>query len=648
MNPLKKVSLPDNFKLSELKRNNLLILGVFLVLVIIILPTVFYFRNTEAAPGFGGTYTEGIVGNPRFLNPVYSQRSEVDSDLTEILFAGLMKYDEDNELVPYLAEEVDSEEGRVYTVTLREDLKWSDGRPITADDIVFTVETIQNRNIQSPSRVSWEGVRAEKVDDLKVEFFLENASPLFIEKLTLKPIPEHLWTEVDEDDFQFSEYNLKPITSGPYMPVEVVREEERVTEITMNPNPNYFGEGPYIEELIFQFFRGEEQLLDNRRRLDGFALLSLENDPGGSFKEYSFILPRYFALFFNTDTLSSEIREALAYGTDKEKILSSLNRVERVDSPVIPSFYGLEDPEVTYQVDREKAIEVLESLGYEIGESGYAERVIREESYFEFTERIREGDQGEDVRELQRCLIDLTENDHEYLFPEGEVTGFFDEETVEAVNRFQDLFREDILDPHGFDSPTGMVAESTISKLNELCGGPIPEEREVLSVKVTTIDHPLFSTVIENLSEQWKEVGIELKEHSVDLRFIENEVIGGRNFESFLFGVSMESIPDPFRWWHSSQKPEPGLNFTGYENEDVDELLTTSISSLEKEERVEALSDLQNIILEEKPALFLYSPHYIYKVDSKVKGIRDGKIINSSQRFRDINNWYINTQRVWK
>ncbi len=612
--------------------------GLLAFLLVIVL-TVFYFQNSEIVPRKGGAYTEGVIGAPRFLNPIYRFKSETDQDLSNILFSGLMKYDKNNELTPDLAESVDSEDGQNFEVILK-DAFWSDGEKITADDVVFTVNAIQNREVQSPLRVSWEGVQVSKINEKTVRFTLESPSPLFLEKLTLKPIPEHVWEEVSYSEFQFSDYNLNPVVSGPYKPAKEF--ETNSEKIDLVVNENYFGEGPYLEKLTFLFFKTEEELLENKNHLDGFALPSIEDQVNISLKEHSFLLPRYFALFFNLDHFDKDLREALTYATDKKDILKSLNNIEEINSPILPDFYDLSDPEIKDNYDKEKAVNFLEE-NYEKNEDGYYLKTNNDE--FNFKQRLSAESQGEEVRMLQRCFIDLN-NQHSDLFPDGEVTGYFGEDTEKAVNVFQELFKEDILEPHGFSSPTGMIASSTREKLNEVCNQV--NQNEILSVKITTINHPLLSVIIDELSTNWEEIGIKVEKETIDLQQVEKKIIEENNFEAFLFGISLQSIPDHYRWWHSSQVDSPGLNFTNYQSEKADEYLNTSITSLSKEKRVEALENLQNEILTDKPAIFLYSPNYIYMFSRDIKGLENKKIINSSQRFKNINNWYINSKRIWE
>ena len=140
----------------------LLALGSFVFLLL-----NFYFKNTEIAPARGGTYTEGVIGQPRFINPVYAN-SDVDRDLVQLIFSGLMKYDENLQIVPDLVKgypEIE-EDGKVYKFYLKENLSWQDKTPLTADDIIFTVKTIQNPDFKSPLQANWVGVEVEKINDL--------------------------------------------------------------------------------------------------------------------------------------------------------------------------------------------------------------------------------------------------------------------------------------------------------------------------------------------------------------------------------------------------------------------------------------------------------------------------------------------------
>ncbi len=106
--------------------------------------------------------------------------------------------------------------------------------------------------------------------------------------------------------------------------------------------------------------------------------------------------------------------------------------------------------------------------------------------------------------------------------------------------------------------------------------------------------------------------------------------------------------PDPFSFWHSSQKKDPGLNLALYDNKNADKLLEEARQTLAADIRAQKYVLFQNLILEDMPAIFLYSPAYLYPVHKNIKGVKEGKIADPSWRFADIEEWYIETKRVWK
>ena len=115
-----------------------------------------------------------------------------------------------------------------------------------------------------------------------------------------------------------------------------------------------------------------------------------------------------------------------------------------------------------------------------------------------------------------------------------------------------------------------------------------------------------------------------------------------------LFGEVLGALPDPFPFWHSSQKKDPGLNLAGFENKNADKLLEETRTNLEPAARKEKLEAFQNILLESAPALFLYTPDYVYLVDDKIKGVSGRIITDPSKRFSSVENWYLKTERNWR
>lgn len=187
----------------------------------------FYFKNTEAKIASGGNYIEGVLGQPSRINPIYAVASGVDRDLTELIFSGLMKYDSQGKIIPDLAENYETkEEGKIYEVYLKERLFWQDGQPLTASDVIFTIKTIQNSDYKSPVVASWLGVEVEKISDSGIRFKLKKPYSSFLENLTQKIIPEHVWKDIPPQSFPLAIYNLKPIGSGSYKLKELNQDKQ--------------------------------------------------------------------------------------------------------------------------------------------------------------------------------------------------------------------------------------------------------------------------------------------------------------------------------------------------------------------------------------------------------------------------------------
>lgn len=634
-----------------------LALGSFLFLLF-----NFYFEKTEIVPAEGGTYTEGMLGSPRFINPVYAATSDVDRDLTELIFSGLMKYNPEGKIVADLAERYEiSEGGKIYEFYLKENLFWSDSRELTVNDVLFTVEKIQDPNLKSPLRANWLGVEMEKISELGIRFKLKNPSAVFLENCTLKIMPKHIWQDISNQNFPQSIYNLNPIGSGPYKFKKLNKNKGgNIISLELEINPYYSGSRPNIAKIIFYFFDKEEDLIGalDSKKIKGISLSPSLIKKGSDkykilnsekFTTYQLTLPRYFALFLNPDKETGgnailedkKIRQALNYGTDKEEIINNVlgSYGKTVYSPVLPAIYGFEEPSANYQFDRSKAEKLLEEAGFIEKNNGIRIKTVKKEAAFQFKSTLKFGSSGTEVKELQKCLAKDSE-----IYPEGEITGYFGEKTKKAVISFQEKYKTEILEPYGLEKGTGQVLKSTRAKLNELCAPP-PEETIPLSFSLSIVNQPVFEQVAAVLKAQWEFLGIDIEIKSFEIDDLEQKIIKPRNYQMLLFGEVLNSLPDLFPFWHSSQKKDPGLNLADYENKKCDKLLETARQTLDENERKTSLENFQELIIEDAPAVFLYNPDYLYLISKEIKGVKIKIITDSSKRFSEIENWYIKTSR---
>ncbi len=284
-------------------------------------------RVTVPRPAVGGTLREGAIGEPRFINPLYAS-SDTDRDLSHIVFSGLIRYDRQGNITMDLAAAVDiSPDGKTYTVGLRPGLSWHDGAPLTIDDVIFTLKTVQDPTYQSPLRANWQGVTIEKLSDTTVRFSLRQPYAPFMENLALGILPEHLWRRIPRETAILSELNLKPVGSGPYQFKKFTRREDgTITSLTLARNRSYHLEGPYLNEVRFSFYPDEAALAAAYRRndIDGFMFRSAERLQELERLDaaiHELKLPKVFGLFLNPSVQPAlgrrSVRAALALAIDR-------------------------------------------------------------------------------------------------------------------------------------------------------------------------------------------------------------------------------------------------------------------------------------------------------------------------------------------
>jgi len=648
--------------LNKVEKTFLLIFAALVILSASYLLIDVYLANTKIAPSFGGTYTEGIVGQPRFINPIYGETNDVDRTLIDLIYSGLMTYDKDGNITNDLVKDYQiSDNGKTYTFQLKDNLYWQDGAPLTTDDVIYTIKTIQNSDYKSPLRANWLNVDAEKISDKSFIFSLGSPYNSFLENCTIKIIPQHIWKNILPENFALSPYNLQPIGSGPYMFSEIRQDVHSfIKSFNLAANPKYYNKLPYISKISFQFFNTSTDLIKaaNQKTIDGFDISSLDDNEALAEKQvrqgwsanekfgvYSFSLPRYFAVFFNQNSKllsDSNITQALNFSVNKQEFLQKISdafkeKISVVNSPLLPDYFGYSSPTVNYAFDTGAAEKLLDKSGYKVAEDGQRAKANTKKPAFQFTSYLKIGSTGNQVTELQGCLARLDSTFKDLL--QNETSGKYGQGTSDAVTAFQKKYIPDV-------QSTGEVGAGTRKKLNELClapqSGSLP-----LQFTLTTIDQPQLVMAANLLKDYWKNVGATVEIKTVKLSELK-DIIKNRNYDSLLYGQALGSLPDLYPFWHSTQINDPGLNLSGYQNKNTDKLLkearetmTDSIKSLDYQK-------LQDIILTDAPALFLYNPDYSYWVSQKVKGIDTTKIIDPAKRFSNISNWYINTKRVWK
>lgn len=538
-----------NLFVSFSRKERVAFIAAFFVMVVssLLLLISVIENNTVLQPIDGGEYVEGIVGQPIYINPIFAETNNPDNDLSQLFFANIRT----------IAEKVEmSGNGMTFDVRLKGDIVWQDNRPLTADDIIFTVQLIQDPAVNSPLATAWKGVRVERISEREVQVTAPTAYSFFENTLlSLQPIPKHLFENIPPANIRLSDYNREPIGSGPYkFDSFEKRRDGFITQITAKKSERYFGNHVYIKTIMVRFYQNEKAAVAalNDGDIDGMAI----TDPN-DFAEVSIPyqlrkleMPRYYAVFPNPFANSiltpMSMRTALDLATDKVAITKAIfgDNAVAITDPIPPFTPETQDQQ---EYSLEKARNLLEEYGWHMTDSG--------------------------IREKDGKRLEL-----------------------------------------------------------------------VLTVYPT----PFLEATAKLLQEQWKAAGIDLRIVTASASTFNDEIIKPRNYELLLFGNNYGKNLDPYSFWHSSQKLAPGLNLSIYGNKDADKFIDVVRTDFDPASRAVGLRQIEPIIVGDKPAVFLYSPYYLYVSNKSLKGFDVPSIATPSDRFTMIDTWYIKTVRTLK
>lgn len=516
-----------------------------------------FYKKLPVVPKNGGDISEGLVGSPAYLNPIFAY-TDTDQDLNRLIYSGLIKYNNKLETIPDLADRYElSADQKTYTFYLKHNLKWQDGQNLTAADVLFTVNCIQNVDYKSPLAPSFNGVKAEKIDDYAVKFTLTQPYAAFLNVMTVGIIPQHIWQDIAPATAKMAIFNQKPIGSGPFEFKNLVKEKSGlILSYTLEKNKNYYGHVPYLNTVMFKFYPDYESAVEGLDNKEIMNLSFLPNEYLNKISKWDLNLvnvnlAQYTALFFNDKNNSllsdAKVAQALAYAIDKKKIIDDVlsGQGQVIDGPILPNYLGY-DPNITkYDYNPQKALQILTADGWTID--------------------------------------------------------------------------KDLLKQKGKD----------------------------LKITLTTVDQPENVKVANLIKDFWTSIGVNVDLQIVSKDKIESDIITPRNYQVLLYGEIIGYDSDLFPFWHSSQRSAPGLNLANYSNRKVDQLLEEARQTNDPQVRAAKYRDFQNLLIADMPAIFLFSPDYTYPLSKKIHGFELQKIASPSDRFINIENWYLKTKKQW-
>lgn len=523
-----------------------------------------YQHLTKEVPDSGGTYTEGMLGQPLYLNPLFSQSSGPDGDISRLIYDSLFVRDGQGQLMKEMVDDYTlSADGMTYTMHLRQGIRFHDGQELTADDVVYTFQTIQDPAYKSPLRFNWQGVGVSSPDRYTVVFSLKKPYFAFLENLTTGILPKHIWESIPPENFSLAEVNLNPIGSGSFQVASLTDPYKKdsngaILSYELKAFPDYFGEKPFLSRIVFRFYPTEDTLIDayNRREISGLGGIS--GDAWEKVKDqksarlYEVRQPRLFSVFFNEIKSVPlgylEVRQALSLATDRQALVQDVlaGHGEVLSSPFMPGMVGFDEgSQIAYDLDAAKKL---------LDENGWVS-----------------GDDGIRSKKNQKLAFELVTPDWSDL--------------VDTANI---------------------------------------------------------------LKRQWREIGVDVSVRVVGGTDLQQTIIRPREYQALLYGEVSGFNPDPYSFWHSSQKSDPGTNFSMLNDSAIDEALATAREAQDEGVRGEQFRVFQQRFKTLAPAVFVYSPHYLYIINQKMRGVSLENINTPSDRLTSIAQWFIYTKRVGK
>ena len=539
---------------SNKERRTFLISSFLFIVSAFLLVVVLIGKATQAVPTSGGSFTEGFVGQPIFVNPVLAS-SEIDESLVRLVFSSIQDISTKIEI---------SEEGRVWTVRLKEDLVWSDGEKLTSDDVVFTVQAIQDPDAKSPLFANWQGVRVDRSSELQVQFTLTAPYAFFPDNLKdLYILPKHIFENVPPSNWKISDFNLSPVGSGPYEFTSFnKRPDGFVTNYHLTVNPDSASDPTLIQNFTLSFFEEVKDLIGafNKAQVDAFDGIQVGDleTIRRSYEIVPFRLPNYYAVFINQSKnlalKEGAVREALSLAIPKKDLISEVfnNKATLVNGPIPPGAAYFSPATGAPHSQPDKARELLQESGWETVEGSPV--------------RVKDV-KGTEI-ELQMSLV-------------------------------------------------------------------VPQ----IEFLVDTANY---------LKKVWEEVGFEVDLIVLPPREVADVVIKNRDYELILFGNFLNGSSDLFPFWHSSGRFDPGLNLALFNDSRADELIESTRLNFDDTSRLEQFNELQERIVGNSPAVFLYAPDYLYITSKNLKGVGAAMIRKPADRFLDIEEWHLKTVRVLK
>ncbi len=531
-------------------------------------------------PVVGGTFTEALIGQPQFINPLDATTDDdVDQDLVHLIYSGLFRFS-GIKAVPDLAESYEwSADKKVLTVHLHKDARFHDGQLITAEDVRFTVESIQQPARKSALMNSFRNVVVTIVDDTTLTISIDRPDPFFLNTLTVGILPAHAWQDVSMANARLSDLNIKPIGSGPYRVKSFSRDSlGSIRSYTLERYDQYYGDKPFLKTITFQFFLAQQEALDAFKGdlVDAIAFVPRTDAPAelnsSRFRAVTLDLPEETLAFLNVKdkTLSDpNVRKALSLTVHRDDLVTAIS------GQGVPLNNPFPFREASSTTDLETARQLLTSAGWILPENG----------------NIR-------------------------------------------------VWSPPVVVPSTTKKKTTATATTQTNATTTIAATSSTE----LTLTISVPNDPDLLAIADVLKRQWSVIGARVNIESLTKAELMRQATHERKTQITLLNIYMGPSQNLFPFWSSSQTADRGLNISGFVDRPTDDALEAINVATSDEALETARTTAADRIQQAYPAIFLLRPTHHYLINSHITVKDTNlTIATPADRFTSLVNWYRNT-----